>query len=147
MLLDLINYTAVADKIIIDELLRAEKPLPDAEALFSHVLNAQFIWIRRIKKELTGRDRFDLHPLKDFDGIHVQNIKELLEIYHTHDLATQVIYQNSGGENFVNVAQDILFHIVNHSTYHRAQIASMLKANGISPPVTDYIFLKREGMI
>lgn len=111
MLLDLINYTAVADKLIINGLQDAKTPLQDAEALFSHVLNAQFIWIKRIKKEPADRDRFDLHPISELDDLHVQNIKDLLEIYHTQGLEEQVIYQNSSGESFLNVVKDILFHV------------------------------------
>jgi uncharacterized damage-inducible protein DinB len=34
----------------------------------------------------------------------------------------------------------VLRHIVNHSTYHRGQIASKLKRFGIEPPNTDFFF-------
>ena len=34
----------------------------------------------------------------------------------------------------------MLRHIVNHSTYHRGQVASKLKRFGIEQPVTDFLF-------
>ncbi|WP_422930436.1 DinB family protein [Singulisphaera sp. PoT] len=34
----------------------------------------------------------------------------------------------------------VLRHVVNHSTYHRGQIASKLKAFGIEQPATDFIY-------
>ena len=34
----------------------------------------------------------------------------------------------------------ILRHIVNHSSYHRGQVASKLKRFGIEPPNTDFFF-------
>ena len=34
----------------------------------------------------------------------------------------------------------MLRHIVNHSTYHRGQVASKLKRFGIDPPITDFFF-------
>ncbi len=34
----------------------------------------------------------------------------------------------------------MLRHIVNHSTYHRGQVASKLKRFGIEPPNTDFFF-------
>ncbi len=34
----------------------------------------------------------------------------------------------------------LLRHIVNHSTYHRGQLASKLKRFGIEPPNTDFFF-------
>ena len=37
----------------------------------------------------------------------------------------------------------MLRHIVNHSTYHRGQVASKLKRFGIEQPVTDFFFWAR----
>jgi uncharacterized damage-inducible protein DinB len=37
----------------------------------------------------------------------------------------------------------MLFHIVNHSTNHRGQIAVDFKSNGITPLGLDYIHYKR----
>ena len=34
----------------------------------------------------------------------------------------------------------VLRHIVNHSTYHRGQIAAKLKRWGVEPPATDLVF-------
>jgi uncharacterized damage-inducible protein DinB len=34
----------------------------------------------------------------------------------------------------------MLRHIVNHSTYHRGQVASKLKRFGVEQPVTDFFF-------
>jgi uncharacterized damage-inducible protein DinB len=34
-------------------------------------------------------------------------------------------------------------HVVNHSTYHRGQIAAFIRQFGIKPPQTDYIAFAR----
>jgi uncharacterized damage-inducible protein DinB len=34
----------------------------------------------------------------------------------------------------------VLRHIVNHSTYHRGQVASKLKRLGVEQPATDFVF-------
>ena len=34
----------------------------------------------------------------------------------------------------------VLRHVVNHSTYHRGQVASKLKRFGVEPPMTDFFF-------
>lgn len=34
----------------------------------------------------------------------------------------------------------VLRHVVNHSTYHRGQVAAKLKRLGVEPPMTDFIF-------
>lgn len=44
------------------------------------------------------------------------------------------------GRSFTLPRWAMLRHIVNHSTYHRGQIASKLKRFGIEPPNTDFFF-------
>ena len=44
------------------------------------------------------------------------------------------------GRSFTLPRWAILRHIVNHSTYHRGQIASKLKRFGIEPPNTDFFW-------
>lgn len=39
-------------------------------------------------------------------------------------------------------AHEILFHIVNHEQWHRAQIYTALQSFGIEPPNLDYVLLK-----
>lgn len=145
MLKELIRYTELADAKMIDTFHKAGKPMPEAERLFSHILNSQYIWVSRIRREMAKLDRFDLHDIKDFAGLHQQNISGLLHLAEESDLSTVVEYSNSKGEKFADTIFDILFHVVNHSTYHRAQVATQFRINGITPPVTDYIFLKRQG--
>jgi uncharacterized damage-inducible protein DinB len=147
MLQDLINYTFLADRKFIDAFLDAARSMPEAEKLFSHILNAQHIWAKRILGEKHEYDVFQLHSVGVFETIHLRNSEYLLRILRTQNLEELIIYQNSKGESFVNAASDILFHIVNHSTYHRAQVAAQFRLNDITPPTTDYIMLKRDGLL
>jgi uncharacterized damage-inducible protein DinB len=147
MLQNLINYNSLADRMIINTFLEANKAMPDAEYLFSHILNAQHIWMKRILHEDIEYDRFQIHSVGTFESIHLRNIEYLLQVLHTKDPEEQIIYENSVGDKFDNKISDILFHVVNHSTYHRGQVASKFRLNGINPPVTDYILLKREGLL
>ena len=147
MLLDLINYTQLADRRIVDVFLQSETALPEAQNIFSHILNAQHIWLKRIQKQEPQFDRFQLQPVDVFEEMHNQNCREMLEVLHNHDIKEMIIYKNASGEPFTNAIHDILFHVVNHSTYHRAQIAIQFRINNIQPPVTDYIAYKRDGLI
>ena len=146
MFKELIRYTEVSDARIINTFSSSEKSLPEAELLFSHVLNAQHIWICRIKGTLPSYQRFHIHPKQSFNSLHTENIENLYALLDT-DLETIVKYSNSEGGYFENKISDILFHLVNHSTYHRAQIAMNFRLNGIQPPVTDFIALKRENLL
>lgn len=44
------------------------------------------------------------------------------------------------GRTFTLPRWAILRHIVNHSTYHRGQVASKLKRFGIEQPITDFFW-------
>jgi uncharacterized damage-inducible protein DinB len=57
-----------------------------------------------------------------------------------HDFNQSITYQNQSGKTYANVLSDILSHVVNHGTHHRAQIGQLLKFGGLEHlPVTDYI--------
>lgn len=147
MLLDLINYTQLADRRVIDVFLQAETAMPEAQNIFSHILNAQCIWLDRLQGIEPKFDRFQLQPVDLFEELHTKNCQSMLHVLHNHDLKDIIVYRNSSGELFSNAVHDILFHVVNHSTYHRAQVATQFRLNNIQPPETDYIAFKRDGLI
>ena len=144
---DLLQYTKVADGIVI-EALEAIDPIPEkAISLFSHVLDAQHIWCHRILGTQPEFQPQQLHDPAKFSAISEDNFRMLSRIQREVPMEKIVTYSNSQGAGFENSVRDILFHIINHSTYHRAQIATVLRQNGIAPPVTDYVILKRQGVI
>lgn len=111
--------------------------------LMSHILNAQRIWNNRIAREEEPFKVWQIHDLEQLEKIENENYARSVELVQETDLDKDVGYVSSHGIGYMNKVRDILFHAVNHSTYHRAQIASDLKAAGIEPPVTDYIAYKR----
>ncbi len=48
------------------------------------------------------------------------------------------------GDTFTHVYWQAFQHLVNHSTYHRGQIVTMLRQLGVKPPSTDLIQFYRE---
>lgn len=108
--------------------------------LYSHILNAHRIWNNRIDPKQPAFGVWEIHLIQSFKDIDKINYEHSLLILDTFDLNDIISYKNAKGRNSI---RDILFHIVNHSTYHRGQIASEFKQNGINPLVTDFIFYKR----
>lgn len=112
-------------------------------SLMNHLINAQQIWNARIMNE----NQFEVWQINDWDKIseiNNENYSKTLQLLEKKDLNTIVEYTNSKGIAFTNTIKDVLFHVINHSTYHRGQIATDLKQNGIEPINTDYIFYKRK---
>lgn len=145
ILTKLIRYTEVADQKIISCFKEYDVPLPQAELLFSHILNAQHLWINRARVTKSLYDRFHLHSVNEFEALHKKNIAELKELVATADLEKEVQYDNMDHTTYANKVGDILFNVVNHSTYHRGQVVTQFKRHGITPPWTDYIVLLRNG--
>ncbi len=141
---DKFQYSHISNEKIIKQL--TENPntfIARIEELICHTLNAHTVWNERILKISPSVTTFQLHPLERLSKINNSNFEQSLHILKTVDCEKQLNYTNSQGLPFINSITDILFHIINHSTYHRGQLISLLKLEGIQPVVTDYIFYKR----
>ena len=55
------------------------------------------------------------------------------------DMGKVVTYHNTAGEAFQNSISEILQQVVNHGTYHRGNITTMLRHLGHKGLITDYI--------
>lgn len=109
--------------------------------LLSHICNAQLIWLSRIKNIVPGYGVFDEHSLAECREMLDGSSDQLLELAAMPSIGlTQVIgYTNTQGEAFETSIEDILIHVFNHGTYHRAQVARDLRQQGLTPVNTDYI--------
>ncbi|WP_134703470.1 DinB family protein [Ammoniphilus sp. YIM 78166] len=115
--------------------------------LFSHILQAEQVWIARIK----GKDSSRLPIWSDSNLAHCeqlieQNQKDLQNILAgitEVSLARLIPYKNSKGSEFSTSLEDILVHVALHGQYHRGQINSKLRLAGLEPVNTDYITFVR----
>jgi uncharacterized damage-inducible protein DinB len=120
-----------------------DKSSEKALKLYNHILNAHQIWNNRILPEQPAFSVWELHAVQDLKSIDKTNYRHTLQILDKRDLSDIINYANSKGQTFNNSIRDILFHVINHSTYHRGQIATEFKQNGLDPLVTDFIIYKR----
>lgn len=109
----------------------------------SHLLSAQQIWLSRCTGQPTNN--YQLWP-----KWNTYTFVEIIEANHSGwagfinmqtDMSGTVAYKNSKGQKFSASITDILAHVINHGTHHRAQIGLLLKQHaGIELPFTDYIY-------
>ena len=120
-----------------------------AVAILAHLAAARRIWLGRLGViPLTSGSMFpedaQLADVSDaLDQIH--------DLWTTYlagmtdlELARTFEYQSLDAGRFRNVIEDILTQLFGHSSYHRGQIASLVRAAGGEPAVTDYICWCRE---
>lgn len=142
--IDKFEYNHHYNQLIADIMLKHSGKLSERSIkLFSHILNAHQIWNTRIDPVEKPFDVWKIHPIENFHSIDKSNFEQSLRILNTKDLGSTIRYQNSAGATFQNTLHDIMYHTLNHGTYHRGQLATEFRALGIEPIKTDYIFYKR----
>ena len=140
----LFDYNYFCNKQLI-ECFSGLKKLPEkSPERFSHILNAHHIWNTRINARESQYGVWEVHKIDSWGDIHYDNQRESFEIITNADrFDKRISYETTEGRSYSNSLQDILFHIVNHSTHHRGQIVMDLRMQGIEPPALDYILFKR----
>ncbi len=120
----------------------------DLDRLFSHIINAQEIWLDRLQSvdESSGPSVWNLHAIHEFGSRENKNFSRFISYLDSasEDEWERVVrYKNTQGVEFENTVSDILLHVFNHSTYHRAQIAFILRQLDEKPVNTDFIAFAR----
>jgi uncharacterized damage-inducible protein DinB len=118
-----------------------------SEELLSHIISAQKIWLNRILGKDIVIDPWQMLTQKELVPQSTPVTADwinLLEGLHENDFERRIEYSNIKGEKFANTIKDIVVHVINHSTYHRAQIAQLVRQSGGEPAKTDYIVYQRE---
>lgn len=114
-----------------------------------HMWDAESIWWQRMKlQEHINRpsDTFtgSLSELKQKMTQQSQQWKEWADNATEAALQHEFIYQNNKKEQFKQPIWQMLLHMVNHGTYHRGQLITLLRQLGLEQmPQTDFIVFSR----
>jgi uncharacterized damage-inducible protein DinB len=142
------QYTRWGNGRMLEALQAADAPPDRAVELFSHLLRTQDVWYGRVQDtdhaELDFWAVDSLAACADRLAASTERWQARLAEWTGEDLGQPVVYQNSTGTRYETPLRDILFHVVNHGTHHRAQMARVLRQADIPPPATDYIFFLRD---
>jgi len=114
-----------------------------------HIADAQMIWLSRMQG-----NGLKAWPSATFKGSKadalstlVKSSKDINTFINSKGesfVSTTYAYKNMKGDLFEDPVEDTLFHVVNHSTYHRGQITTMLREMNITQLVgTDLIHYLR----
>lgn len=142
---ELFEYNKASNDTLIVLLVENEDKLTEKIIpLINHIINAHQIWNNRIESNEMSFGVWEIHKFRDLERLNHSNYERSLELMADFKSDHVIGYQTTKGQSFKNSVRDILFHILNHSSHHRAQIASEMKKCGIDPPLLDYIFYKRE---
>jgi len=110
--------------------------------LLAHLHNVHAIWNSRILGEADPVKSWEHHDLAMLPQLNAENSRISLEIVAQRSLNETIEFQTANGDTFYATIRDILFQIINHSTYHRGQIAVEFRKRGLVPLLTDYMLYK-----
>ena len=106
----------------------------------SHIFQADRIWLSRLRgtPRLTLSDPdeiWTLDGLAEAWSVTADGYRDWLN--GVDDLQTNLTYKNLAGQSQALPLWQVLSHVVNHATYHRGQITTMLRQLGYLPVATD----------
>jgi uncharacterized damage-inducible protein DinB len=145
----LLAYDDWANREILASLEAIASAPPRSVRLLGHIVGAERLWYGRLLREEPGPvwPEFSLAECRGgFDELSRLRA-EYLAALTPAGLDQTVAYVNSKGEPWTSRVGDILTHVVFHSSHHRGQIASDIRAAGHDPPYTDYIHAVRRGFL
>src|SRR5215467_2662023 len=115
-----------------------------------HIYAAQWIWFRRWKGEspsalVTASAIPTLPALQDRWTVLRREIHEFVVGLTAEKLSESLSYQDTKGNRYSQPLSQLIRHVINHSTYHRGQITTMLRQLGVIPAASvDLITYYRE---
>jgi uncharacterized damage-inducible protein DinB len=119
-----------------------------AVSIFAHIVAARQVWLFRLG--LAPAPEGSLFPENPELQTVMANWMEVLRLWkrYLYDLTDKDItktfeYQALDGGRFRNTIEEVLTQLFGHSSYHRGQIAMLVKSAGGTPAITDFIYLCR----
>lgn len=143
--LKLYQYNAWANARVLNSLQQQNVSDEKICSLMGHIVAAQFLWLHRIKG-LPPPDvkLWGSYTLAQLKTMAEEAGKKWLDFVESQDdFNREMSYTNYVGEPYTNNVEMIMIHLVNHSSYHRAQIALLLRQKGLEPINTDFITYDR----
>lgn len=126
-----------------------QSSFPSLLATMGHIVGAEWVWLSRWQGHSPSSFPLWLEDptLDDLRSrlLEVESERaEFLEGLSQGGIETPLSYRTLNGAPCTNRLLDLLLHVVNHSSYHRGQLATMLRQVGADPIATDYVLFCRE---
>ena len=124
------------------------RELPDQEQsikFFSHLINSQNKWLKRIEAFPNDPGMSWWKPVYALDQLEAEWEKSvgawlaLIESKSEQELFNEVKWVGFDGAHWTAPLKDIALQLNYHSIHHRAQIQTIIRAQGLEPDFVDYI--------
>ena len=137
------RHLAVAEGLTEEQLHRRQGHSWDSvHAVLVHMLSSEWVWLERWQGRSPRAlpDGFtNLAELRSELEEIEKGQKKFLEGLTPARMDAPISYVNFKGEPWTYALGDALVHLVNHGSYHRGQVATLLRQLGKAPLATDYL--------
>ncbi|MEO8277222.1 MAG: DinB family protein [Thermoanaerobaculia bacterium] len=152
----LIAYTIWADRLLLESLrdVRPEDLSRETGTSFgsllgtmAHILGSEQLWLSRfLGIPLSHIPTVEDYPTVEALGASFEDFWPQLEFFLASlvedQISQQFTWTNLKGEVHTKEFHVVLLHFVNHATYHRGQVVSLLRQLGYLPPGTDLVYFR-----
>ena len=118
-------YNAWANREVLRSLLVARTMPERASAVMAHLIGAEWLWLRRLGHRTAPMEVWPALPLTECEA-QLLELSRAWQVYLANlspdSLGQEIRYTNSKGEDWSNTVEDVLTHVVLHSSYHRGQM-------------------------
>jgi len=142
----LFEHLRWADAAAVDALRRATPTPAAALEVYAHLVGAEHVWLARLRGEAPSVAVWPALELEECAALARRNADgyaAYLGGLRPEELGRKIPYRNSAGRAFESAIEDILLHVALHGSYHRGQMALLLRRSGAEPAATDYIAFVR----
>jgi uncharacterized damage-inducible protein DinB len=122
---------------------------PSVRDTLVHIVWAEWIWLQRWKGS-SPQIVFQGANFSDQDALRARWLeldveqRAFIETLTTDRLLSLVQYINLQGQTWRYPLWRQMYHVVNHSSYHRGQLTTMLRQLGARPVSTDFLVFHDE---
>jgi uncharacterized damage-inducible protein DinB len=131
----------LSDEQFVQDLQSSHRSVRDT---LTHILAAEWIWLERWKGVspkalLNPADFQSLESLKDRWAEVDRDYQEFIKGVTADSLGGVIAYKNTKGEEWSYPLWQMFQHVMNHSTYHRGQVVTMLRQLGAEVNAVDLL--------
>ncbi len=111
----------------------------------AHLLAVEWVWHERLRGRSPRSEPPWLAGLRSVGAMRERwklveaDLREYLAGLDPEALSGPLTYVNFAGKTWTYPLWQVLFHLVNHQTYHRGQVTTLLRQLGAEPPGIDFL--------
>ncbi|GLC24536.1 DinB family protein [Roseisolibacter agri] len=149
-LLDHLRWADVRARESLQSLPATSPRTEAARALYAHVAAAEHVWLARLQGRAPEHPVWPQLSLGEAATLAAETADALrahVDALDPDALDEPVAYRTTTGEPHRSTVREIVAHVALHGSYHRGQIALMVREGGGTPLPTDFILWARGASI